>query len=233
MRGPLIDLTHTLDSSISVYPGDPPCTLSPFIIDDNTVTTISCSSHSGTHIDAPSHFFPELETIDQLPLETFVRPVFVVDLEGKKGAREVITWENDLAPYEGRLKEGVALVIKTGWDQYWGTNQYFDHPYLDASTAEKLLSLGIRILAMDTLSPDQGPHVGGEKDGVDPGTGFGVHRVLLPNGCLIAENLKGLGPLVELQEKVVGGKGKLWISLMPLKLGKCDGSPVRALAWTE
>jgi len=71
--GSLIDLSHRLNSNALVYPGDPVFTCRPFAsieTDGYSVQAISMGSHTGTHVDAPSHFLTEGKTIDQIPLST-------------------------------------------------------------------------------------------------------------------------------------------------------------------
>ncbi|HRT33712.1 MAG TPA: cyclase family protein, partial [Bacteroidales bacterium] len=56
----VIDLTHTIESTMSVFPG----TSTPVITQESTIErdnyaekSLSFCSHTGTHIDAPSHIF--------------------------------------------------------------------------------------------------------------------------------------------------------------------------------
>ena len=74
------------------------------------------------------------------------------------------------------------------------------------------------MVGVDTLSPDETPRDGEEGEG-----GFGVHDALLKEGAVIVENLQGLEELPE---------GPLIASLLPLKIDGCDGSPIRAVAWS-
>ncbi len=80
MAPTLIDLTQPFDSKLPVYPGDPlfSCRQSHTVPRDGySVHALSYSSHVGTHVDAPSHFFANGATIDQLPLSTFIVPALV------------------------------------------------------------------------------------------------------------------------------------------------------------
>ena len=158
MRGEIIDLTHTLDGNISVYPGDPTFACHPFLTipkDGNAVSSLAIGSHTGTHLDAPSHFFEDGLTVDHLPLDRLIGPAVVIDLAGKVQARQRIQWE-DIQAWEGEIKEvmhellrdgrqkaGGVLLIRTGWDQYWGTEKYFDHPFLSKDIAQRILATGI------------------------------------------------------------------------------------------
>ena len=44
---------------------------------------VEVSTHTGTHCDAPFHFFADGTTIDQVPLESYVGPGVIVDLRNK------------------------------------------------------------------------------------------------------------------------------------------------------
>lgn len=217
----LIDLSHPLDSTnISIYPGDPlyACRVHASIEKDGyAVHSISLGTHTGTHIDAPSHFFASGQTIDQIPLSSLVGPALVVDLTHKR-PREPITWEADLAAHAPSMHNGVILLLRTGWSRYWGTEQYLNHPFVTRDAAEKITATGVKVLGVDTLSPDE---TGGGKED------FGVHEVVLSAGCVIAENLTNLAAIP------VGGESdsQWFVSMMPLNFLGCDGSPVRAYAF--
>ena len=208
--GSLIDLSHRLNSNA----GDPVFTCRPFAsieTDGYSVQAISMGSHTGTHVDAPSHFLTEGKTIDQISLSTFVGNGLVIDLPSK-GPRQKIVWD-DLAAYAGQMKERVMLY--TGWFKHWCT--YYEHPFLDRDAAERIIAHGIRVLGVDTLNPDETCLDGTMGDG-----GFGVHEVILGAEGIVAENLTNLNALI--------GQDVM-VSLIPLNLDGSDGSPIRAFAW--
>ncbi|KAG1727647.1 putative cyclase [Suillus paluster] len=214
----MIDLTHTLTTStetpMSIWPGHPKLEMRKVasIPEQNAnVTAISLGSHTGTHIDAPNHFIADGLTVDKYDLNKLVGRAVVVDVRGKK-EREMITWE-DMEKWEGEMREGVIVLVCTGWSQYWGKENYGQHPFMDFNAAEKLMGKGVRVVGCDTLSPD---------DICSPTSQ--VHKVILGAGGVIAENLKGI-------EEVLGLKDP-FVSLLPLKLDNCDGSPIRAIAWS-
>ena len=174
MAPTLIDLTQPFDSKIPVYPGDPPfsCRQSHSVPRDGySVHALSCSSHVGTHIDAPSHFFVDGATVDQLSLSTFILPALVLDVSHKK-ARECIAWDA-VEHVADRIRPGIAVLFRTSWSRYWDpttttlpssdsrgrepTHHYFDHPWLATDVAERLAALGVRVVGTDTMSPDQSP----------------------------------------------------------------------------
>jgi kynurenine formamidase len=228
-----IDLSIPLDASTQVYPGDPLFVNAPhanYEKDGYSVRHLSLGTHTGTHIDAPYHFIAEGQIIDKMPLDMLVSEVVVIDLSqrpsGGLGPRERITWTH-LEPYidSSSLQPGRILLINIGWSKlYYGTDKYFQHPYLAPEVAHKLLSLGIKVVGTDTLSPD-------ETLGSSDGDGFGFHEAFLGAGGVIAENLTNLEALVEAQSRD-SSDGAWIVSLVPLRLIGADGSPVRAFAYT-
>ena len=79
----VVDLTLPLSAATPVADGDPPVTITRVRshgADGYQVTAISLGSHSGTHLDAPRHFFPEGPTLDSYPADRLVRPGWVVDV---------------------------------------------------------------------------------------------------------------------------------------------------------
>jgi kynurenine formamidase len=225
----IIDLSHPLTSSMSIYPGDPEyccrrvASISP---DGFTIHAISMGTHSGTHIDAPSHFIADGETIDEISLDSLIGPAVVVDLRAKGlKKREKIVW-NDVAPFISeiahaftpfKLGNAKILLLCTGWSQYWGAPEYFQHPFLDKDCAKRIIEAGFTVIGMDLLSPD---------DTEAPDNDFGAHMEILGKEGIIAENMTNLELLVDLQRA-----SKIAVSLVPLCLHGCDGSPVRAFAW--
>ncbi|PCH35728.1 putative cyclase [Wolfiporia cocos MD-104 SS10] len=221
-----VHLSHRLDARTQIYPGDPAFSCCPTLtlaVDGVNVQSVSLGSHTGTHVDAPFHFFDSGARIDEIPLSRFVGRALVIDVTGK-APRERILWAA-LEPYEEEIRRrvaqasergtGLVLLFHTGWSRFWGAQQYLDHPFLDAEVAKRIVDLGVTTFGIDTLSPDETP--ASEK----VHTAFDVHKVFLGAGGVIAENVTNL-------EKIRLGE---WdVSMVPLKLGDCDGSPVRAYA---
>jgi kynurenine formamidase len=215
----VVDLSYRLRPGMQVYPGSPLYACKPVHSVDKdgySVHLLSLSSHTGTHIDVPSHFILNGKTVDQMPLSTFIGPVLVVDVTGKK-PREKIVWD-DLSRYEHKMKPGLILFLHTGWSEYWCTQKYYDHPFLDPHAAEKIIQTGIRVVGIDAISVDET-----RVDGTIGKDGFGVHLTILGSDGVIVENLTNLKALDS-------GEGYM-ASVVPLNLDGVDGSPVRAHAW--
>ncbi len=80
---------------------------------------------------------------------------------------------------------GKAVLIHTGWDAHFRTDQYFEgHPYLTRDAAEHLAAAGAALVGIDSFNID---------DITDPTRP--VHTVLLAAGIPIVEHLRGLNQL--------------------------------------
>lgn len=190
--------------------------------DRNYVATASrlvLTSHTGTHIDAPSHFDEDGLTIDQVPLERCMGPAAVFDLRHVPDG-QLIT-RKDLERVDPGVRSGDWIIIKTGWNDRVGTrvvDQYAGAPHLHRSVAEFVLEKGVVGLATDCfsdepLSPD-----------VDPREWAPIHRALLPSGILLLENLTNT-----LQIR----QARVELHALPLFLLLTDGAPCRAIAIEE
>ena len=213
---PTHDLTHPLDETTTVYPGDPPVELAPaatHAADGYRVTELRLGSHAGTHVDAPSHTEPDGRTLDDFAVERFAFDARLVDCS-EKGAREPI--RRDDLPDD--IDAGAdLLVVRTEWDAHWGSDRYFDHPYLTAETAAWCAERGLNV-GVDAMSPDPTPSESGS-DRADEPSGVPAHRELLGRDRLVVENLTNLGDLPDRFE----------VRAYPLALA-ADGAPVRAVA---
>lgn len=165
-------------------------------------TRLTLSSHTGTHLDAPSHFEDGAATIDEVPLDLLVGQAQVIHLRGLgEGAA--------IAPEDLGEIRSTRVLVHTGWDAHLGdASAYFErHPYLTDAAGEHLLRHGVRLLGIDTPSVDYDP------------PSF-VHHLILGAGGVIAEGLVNLARIPDRCELIV----------LPLLLAGVDGSPVRAIA---
>jgi kynurenine formamidase len=213
----IVDLSHPVDDDTPVYPGDPVARFTPaatLAADGYNVLHVRMGSQTGTHVDAPYHFLEEGARIDELPLDLFLGPAVVADVRGKPPHGR-IEW-SDLEPYADRLVPGRMLVLHTGWDEHWGTDAYFDHPFLTGDAAARVVAAGVRTLALDALSLDETV-----VDGV-PRDGFAAHLAVLGAGGVIVENLRNLAAV---------GTPEPVVSVLPLRFAGADGAPVRAVAF--
>lgn len=212
----IVDLSVALDATTQVYPGDPALsfkTHSTVERDGFNLLSVHMGSQSGTHVDAPYHFDDTTEKIDELPLERFLGRGVIVDARDA-GERGAITWEH-IVPVEAELAPGCIVLLHTGWSEHYGTERYFDHPYLTADACERLLAAGIRTIGIDAINLDETP------DATHPGVGFPSHHLIAECAGVIIENLTNLAG--------ISSPGAL-ISVLPLAFIGADGAPVRAVA---
>ncbi|MCZ6906467.1 MAG: cyclase family protein [Deltaproteobacteria bacterium] len=176
------------------------------------VTEISLACHAGTHVDAPVHIIDNGKSIEEIPLEDFVGPGAIIPVK-KRGGEEVTA--RDLENSGVPVSRGDILMLFTGWDEKFESPDYNIHPYLSIDAAEWIVGKGVKLLGIDCITVDL-PTPMRQK-----GFEYPVHRILLGNGVLIAENVANLG-------KVAGKKSR--ILALPLKVKGSDAGHARIVA---
>lgn len=212
----VIDLTHTITQDMPVYPGTDTPRLTPagtYEKDGFKETLLQMSSHTGTHMDSPSHLFPNRTTLDEFPTSQFIGKALVVDCcDLSEGG--AITMEQ-LRPYGDKLTQADFLLFNLGWDEYWGTDAYFgDYPCIDDEVLDLIIAGGYKGIGFDVI-------------GLDPIADENLtrHKKLFSSCDIVnIENLKNLDCC---------GDDLFWFSCCPLKIKDSDGSPIRAIAWFE
>ena len=218
----LIDLSHPLDAATPPWPGNPgvdvdilsaiPAERGPAWRREadepaicNTSAFRTCN-HTGTHMDAPAHFYNGVPTIEQVPLDHFIGPAAMVDVSHLGPRGEVAP--ADLVPHEDRIKTTGKVIFRTGWSSHWGRDDYFrDYPVLSEAAAAWLVERGVHLVGLDTPSVDYEPHP--------------AHYILLGSHAVIVENLTGLESI---------GRDVFELIVVPLPLRGLEASPVRAVA---
>ncbi|GAB2834007.1 cyclase family protein [Microbacterium insulae] len=214
-RVALIDLSHAVEHAMPVYPGDPPVAIGPALTldaDGVAVTALHLGSHTGTHVDAPSHTIAGGRTMADVGLDELYGEAIVLRVR-EAGEAEVLGWER-LDP-SGELPEILPpiVLIDTGWARLFRDEGRTRHPALSSAAAGELLRRGMRVLAVDTLSPDL----------TDPEPAeFPVHEVVLGSNALVVENVRGLEHVPD----------RVRVGFFPLRLAG-DGSPVRGVAFLD
>lgn len=202
----LIDVTVPLDTSLPVYPGNTPFTIEAMKRiargDSSNVSTLHLSAHSGTHVDAPRHYFDDRPGVDALPLEMLLGRTRVVEI----GSRAGIGAEQ-LAGLD--LSDDVRILFKTSNSRLWTSPEFHqDYIGVTASGAEHLIAHGIKVVGVDYLSVEEFKKPGAP-----------AHHVLLGGGAIIIEGLN-------LQEVEPGIYDML---CLPLRVVGVDGAPARVL----
>jgi kynurenine formamidase len=209
----LFDLSHPITDGMQVYPGDPPVRIHAALSLDRdgvAVTGLSIGSHTGTHIDAPSHTVAGARTMADVTLDQLVGDALVIRLPGLRD-QEIYGWDRLTTGGDLPARLPPIIAVDTGWARWFGTPRAMMHPALDPAAVRELVGRGMRILAVDTLSPDLTGEAAGD---------FPVHEVVLGGDGLIVENICGLDGLPV----------NTRIGFFPLRLDG-DGAPVRAVAF--
>jgi arylformamidase len=181
-----------------------------------TVEHLDLTSHTGTHIDAPFHFFEDGETIDALPLSHFHGPCVALDLRHKTAGSGIT--KSDLAPFRDRIHPGMIVLLKTGWgDKRALTKEFLTAwPYLTGEGADYLVSRGVHGVGIEGLS------IGGFND---PEKEQAAHKSLLGAKKLIVED-------IQIPEAMLDGKSRHFAAF-PVLIEKAGGAWTRAIAWDE
>lgn len=207
----VVDLTHSLSAGIPAWDGS-----RAFGVDEDRITMLTSS---GTHVDAPAHFFGDGMTIDQIPFNQLFGPACVIDVSGKADADYQIT-PADIEQYErdyGLIAEGSIVVGLTGWGRHWANPKDYRNadgkgrthfPTFSLSAVQVLVERKIAGVGIDTLALES-------LDSSFPG-----HQVLLGAGKYIIENLANASRLP--------CRGA-YILVFPLKIGGGGEAPARVI----
>jgi arylformamidase len=204
------DITQTITPEIIVYPGDPAVKIEQTmsIAHGNIVnlSSIAMGTHTGTHVDAPSHFYDQGLTIPELPLEFLLGPAKVFEFQ-----EQSVISKSDLQSCHIQRADRVLLKTK---NSALLAKPEFDptYTYVAPEAAEYLADIGIRTLGFDYLTID--PYGSLE---------FKAHYTLLGHDIIIIEglNLSGITP------------GEYQMVALPLKLQNGNGSPARVVLIKE
>lgn len=205
------DLTQPLNAGTPRFPGDPEVRIEA--IRESApwqISELRMGTHSGTHLDAPSHCIVGGAGIGAYPPDRLLGGGFVINAMNLD--------ENEAIPasiletVRDKTWPGWFAVMRTGWDLHWSDARYFRHPYLSPELAKELVATKAGIVAIDALSVDSTGDGGSE-----------AHFILLGADVLIAENLCNLGSLEPSRHYT--------FAFLPLSLGSADGSPGRVVAW--
>jgi arylformamidase len=212
----IIDLTHLLNASSTVYPD----TVGPKFELINKVAEhgfaemqVTMVLHSGTHIDAPCHILEGTKALNDFPVDKFIGPAMIIPCQDLK---EISL--DYLKTYEDSIAEIDFILFFTGWQSKWNTDGYFENcPTLTIEAAEWLTTFDLKGVGFDSFSVDHiiSAHVITSEN-------MPNHYILLGKEILLIENLTNLDLLP---------KGVFTFQCLPINIEHADGSPVRAVAF--
>ena len=211
--GELFDLTMPFSEKTIPVPGHPCPRFEPLTtLEEDGVrnTTMTISIHTGTHIDAPSHFIPDGASIDEIPLHRFRRPGVRLDLRSLAEPGEPITLGHlKQAGFDPSETRDAIVMLASGWsDRTWRTEKLYEtNPFLAQDAAEALAEASPSALGLDFAVDDTKP--------------WPNHTILLGAGVLLIENLMRLPELP---------RDGFDVMAFPLKLVGENGGPTRVVA---
>jgi arylformamidase len=199
----IFDISLPVEEEMLTYPGNPEVAFTPQKGETSIHTDIRFGSHTGTHMDAPSHvFFDESENVGGYNLEKMIGPARVLDVTEATECVEI----SDLLDKD--IKEGERILLKT-------QNSLKDYDvfrenyiYLGGDTAEWLAEKKVALVGIDYISI--------KKRG---GTDNRPHTALLGGKIIIYEGLR----LTEVEE------GEYFFVGLPLRFDSLDGAPSRVV----
>jgi kynurenine formamidase len=189
--GELIELSHPINDGMITCPGLPGPDIGDHLTFEESrshyasgtefhIGRISMVANTGTYIDTPAHRYngaPDLSGVGLDHLANLAGVVVQVPT-GRRAVDRLL-----LAPYHVR---GMAVLIHTGWDEYWGTPAYGSggHPFVTLDGAVHLVEAGAALVGIDSVNIDD------TDDGTRP-----AHSTLLAQGIPVVEHLCGLDRL--------------------------------------
>ena len=206
----LIDVSVPLRDAMTVYRGNPPVRIRPAMTlqrDGVNLSELCLGSHTGTHIDAPSHFVRGGVGVDRLNLDRFIGPAWVADLGRVRGGINA----DDLT--RARIPRGSRRVLlRTGNSRWWHPARPFrtNFVYLAADGAAWMVDRGVELVGIDYLSIE----------------GYGVQ------GAPTHKRLLGAGiPILEGLDLFKVRPGRWQIAALPLRIKDGDAGLTRAVLW--
>jgi kynurenine formamidase len=212
-----IDLSHTIESGMITYKGLP----APLICDhlsreqsrsiyapgtEFQIGRIEMVSNTGTYLDTPFHRYADGFDLSGLSLESTSDVPGVVIRIPASGSRAV-----ERSHFGAIEVRGLAVLVNTGWDRHWRTDQYFEgFPFLTEQAAIYLRDAGAVLVGIDSHNIDD------TSTGTRP-----VHSTLLRAGIPIVEHMTNLGALPQ--------RGFRFTAVPP-RIGGMGTFPVRAHA---
>jgi kynurenine formamidase len=186
-------------------------------------------THNSTHVDAPYHYNSTIagqpaQTIDQLPLDWFLRPGVVLDFHQRADGETIgpPDVQAALAAAGHELAELDIVLIRTGRDAHYGEPDYMARgPGVSAPATHWLYDRGVRVMGIDAWGWDRPLHLQAAEAlaAGTPGIFWAAHQADLPYSQI--ERLANLDQL-----PATG----FTVACFPLRLVGASAAPARVVA---
>jgi len=210
----LVDVSHVVEDGMITYKGLPAPIICDYLSREESrnhyaegtefnIGKIEMVANTGTYLDSPFHRYAHGKDLSELPLSS------LADLDALIVRAERMGRMIDVNAFADLDVSGKAVLVHTGWDRHWRTDQYFEgHPYLTADAAHYLVDRRAVLVGIDSLNIDD------TNDGRRP-----VHSTLLAHDVPIVEHMCGLDQLPD---------GGFKFFAVPVKVKAFGTFPVRA-----
>jgi kynurenine formamidase len=239
----IVDLTHTLSPDFPTLVLPPELgQCAPFRIEEVSRynasgpgwywNNITMSEHTGTHFDAPIHWFTGRDlpnnSVDTIPPERFLAPAVVIDCSGEAARDADFTLEvSHIAAFEaenGRIPAGCWVLLRTDWSKlspeaYVGLRDDGAHTPGPSPAAMRFLVQERDVLGFGT-----------ETVGTDAGQAHHFNPPYPAHHYMHGAGRYGLQCLANLDQLPPTG---VVLFAAPLKIRQGSGSPLRVLAIVE
>lgn len=192
----MIDLTHPITHNMPKMPEDfgVKITNAKSVKHDGYHDThMQLNMHTGTHIDMPSHMLEGKKRVNDYTLDAFIMPAKIVTYPMFEGHKI------------DHINQGDAVIIPTGHDALFYEKSYYqDYPVIKESWIDALIEKGVKMIVLDTPSPDHSP--------------YAIHHKCFNHEIFIVENARNLMSIPQ--------NKSLTIFAIPLLL-ETEASPIR------
>jgi kynurenine formamidase len=199
-----IDLSLPIIDKMPVYPGDEPPHLSKvnnILKDGFNNFRLSVTMHTGTHIDGPMHLTRSKTFLNSIPIEQCTGRGCFLNAVGKKNILPI-------AEYELLVHPRSIVLVHTGMSRLFGHKEYYhNYPTVSRGLAQLFIKRRVKMVCFDSPSPDRYP--------------YEIHKLLLRNNILIAENLTNFNKLLSAKN--------FEVIALPLNI-QADSAPARIIA---
>ena len=207
----IIDLTRPLSVDTPIFPGDEAPKIEQikhFEDDGYRMKRLTITTHTGTHIDSPSHLFKAGASLDDVEPEQFFGTAIVADVSSTKKKIEI----SDIKLTKADIFNADFLLLYTGAEETMETEgAEVQVPVLSLEAANFLASMPLKGIGLDAMSPDE-----------IKSRELKNHKAFFHSKMIIIENLINL-------KKLPFGK-PFCLAALPLLVANSDGCPARVVA---
>ena len=214
----LIDVCHSIEDGMITYKDLPAPVITDYLTREQSreqyapgtefhIGKIEMIANTGTYLDSPFHRYARGRDLSQLDLYSVANlDGIVVRCSDKEITAEMLS---------GLSLTGKAVLLHTGWDRHWRTEEYLSgaHPFLTAAGATYLAKNGAALVGIDSFNIDS------TADSNRP-----AHSILLGHDIPLVEHLCGLGDLPDSGFKFFA---------VPVKVKRFGTFPVRAFGLVQ